>query len=71
MKKPACPVVMFVALVLAGCVGKLPPTADEFRRELPGAFTGVHGLTFPCSLLLSHHYVTSSPHRVCRRQSAR
>ena len=34
---------MFTAIVitlLTGCVGHMPQSADEFRKELPGAFLG-------------------------------
>lgn len=29
-----------ITIVLSGCVGHMPQTADEFRKELPGAFLG-------------------------------
>jgi hypothetical protein len=33
-------VVVFLAMILSGCVGKMPQTAEEFREALPGAFMG-------------------------------
>jgi hypothetical protein len=33
--------ITFIATIfLSGCVGHMPQTADEFRKELPGAFLG-------------------------------
>lgn len=31
---------IFITLVLPGCVAHMPQTAEEFRKELPGAFLG-------------------------------
>ncbi len=33
-------VVVFLVMILSGCVGKMPQTAEEFREALPGAFMG-------------------------------
>ena len=40
MKTPVSLVVVFLALVLSGCAGKMPQTAEEFRKALPGSFMG-------------------------------
>ena len=40
MKNPVFLAVVFLAMVLSGCAGKMPQTADEFRKALPGSFMG-------------------------------
>jgi hypothetical protein len=40
MKNVVIPLFLLTALVISGCVGKMPQTADEFRQALPGAFMG-------------------------------
>jgi hypothetical protein len=40
MKFLAIPLLLLTTLVSAGCVGKMPQTADEFRQALPSAFMG-------------------------------
>ena len=40
MKNPYIFCAAIAGILLSGCVGHMPQTADEFRTELPGAFLG-------------------------------
>jgi len=33
--------IIVLGLILSGCAGHMPQTADEFRQEVPGAFMGM------------------------------
>ena len=33
--------IVVLGLILSGCAGHMPQTADEFRQEVPGAFMGM------------------------------